>query len=311
MPFSHHSHSGQFCPGHAHDQLEEIVRTAIGKKMLVFGMTEHMPRAEEDLYPEEIESGNTLAAMVENQAAYYHEARRMQQKYGSQIHMPVGFEIDWCRPESLALIEQTLADHPYDYFLGSVHHVKAVPIDYDQAMYQQARDLCGGTEEATFEQYFDEQLDMLQKLRPPIVAHFDLIRLKSDEPNRKFSEMPGVWSRVLRNLDFIVGYGGLVEINTAALRKGLAEPYPSAEICQEFVKRGGRFCLSDDSHGMDQVATNFDKVPAFLEKVSITSLYYLRITESPAALLDTRFPQTEILEMSLDSVKAAAFWKTS
>lgn len=53
MPVSHHSHSGQFC-GHAQNTLEEVVKTAIKKKMLVFALTEHMPREEEDLYPEEV-----------------------------------------------------------------------------------------------------------------------------------------------------------------------------------------------------------------------------------------------------------------
>ena len=53
MPFSHHSHSGQFC-GHGEDTLEEVVQAAIGKKMQVFALTEHMPREERDLYPEEV-----------------------------------------------------------------------------------------------------------------------------------------------------------------------------------------------------------------------------------------------------------------
>lgn len=54
MPFSHHSHSGQFCPGHAKDSLEEVIQTAIEKKMQVFCLTEHMPRHEVDFYPEEV-----------------------------------------------------------------------------------------------------------------------------------------------------------------------------------------------------------------------------------------------------------------
>lgn len=53
MPFSHHSHSGQFC-GHAKGTLEEMVQTAISKKMKVFALTEHMPRDVEDFYPEEV-----------------------------------------------------------------------------------------------------------------------------------------------------------------------------------------------------------------------------------------------------------------
>jgi HisJ family histidinol phosphate phosphatase len=54
MPFSHHSHSGQFCEGHAKDSLEAVIQTAIRQKMSVYALTEHMPRAEEDLYPEEV-----------------------------------------------------------------------------------------------------------------------------------------------------------------------------------------------------------------------------------------------------------------
>ena len=53
MPFSHHSHSGQFC-AHAENTLEEVIQTAIGKKMDLYAMTEHMPRDDEDLYPEEV-----------------------------------------------------------------------------------------------------------------------------------------------------------------------------------------------------------------------------------------------------------------
>lgn len=52
-----HSHSGQFCPGHAKDQLEDIIQRAIALKMRAFALTEHMPRLEpEDLYPEEVRS---------------------------------------------------------------------------------------------------------------------------------------------------------------------------------------------------------------------------------------------------------------
>lgn len=53
MPFSHHSHSGQFCL-HAENTLEEVVQTAVSKQMDLYALTEHMPRDNEDLYPEEV-----------------------------------------------------------------------------------------------------------------------------------------------------------------------------------------------------------------------------------------------------------------
>jgi histidinol-phosphatase (PHP family) len=55
MAFSMHSHSGQFCPGHAKDDLEVILQTAISKGFQSFAFTEHMPRQSDvDLYPEEV-----------------------------------------------------------------------------------------------------------------------------------------------------------------------------------------------------------------------------------------------------------------
>jgi histidinol-phosphatase (PHP family) len=53
MPFSHHSHSGQFC-AHATGTLEEMVQTAIARGMKLFALTEHMQRGVEDFYPEEV-----------------------------------------------------------------------------------------------------------------------------------------------------------------------------------------------------------------------------------------------------------------
>jgi hypothetical protein len=55
MAFTMHSHSGQFCPGHAQDELEHIIQHAISVGYKTIGLTEHMPRYEErDLYPDEV-----------------------------------------------------------------------------------------------------------------------------------------------------------------------------------------------------------------------------------------------------------------
>ncbi|CAG8665158.1 24188_t:CDS:10 [Gigaspora margarita] len=65
MPFSHHSHSGQFCE-HAKGNLEEIVKEAIKKKFLVYGLSEHCPRYRiQDLYPEEKKEKKKVKMPVE------------------------------------------------------------------------------------------------------------------------------------------------------------------------------------------------------------------------------------------------------
>ena len=181
----------------------------------------------------QIEAGDTVAGMIANEAAYYQEATRLREKYSSQIQLVIGFETEWIRPAvSKALVEESLARIPFEFFIGSVHHMHTYPIDYDRPLYEKARQVAGGSDPRLFEDYFDAQLDMLHQLRPLVVGHFDLIRLKSDDPDASFSAWPGVWQRVLRNLDFVASYGGILEINTAALRKGMSEPYPQAEICR-------------------------------------------------------------------------------
>jgi histidinol-phosphatase (PHP family) len=87
--------------------------------------------------------------------------------------------------------------------------------------------------------------------------------------------MKGVWERVVRNLRVIVEQGGLVEINTGALRKGLQEPYPTRSICEEFLRMGGMLTLSDDSHGIAHVGTNYERAIEYLESLGVEDLYTL------------------------------------
>lgn len=114
-----------------------------------------------------------------------------------------------------------------------MHHVHGVPIDYDATMFAAARDASvGGTEEKLYEDYYDLQYHMLQELKPRVVGHFDLIRLMSEDPGRDIRQWKGVWDRVIRNLKLAREQGGWLEVNSAALRKGLAEPYPCRIIAE-------------------------------------------------------------------------------
>lgn len=152
--------------------------------------------------------------------------------YASQIHILIGFEGEWLRPSYGPYITNLATEPCVDYFLGSIHHVNAVPIDYDAAYYRKAVDSAGGTEEKFYARYYDQQFEMLQALKPRIVGHFDLCRLLSEEPGRDIRAWKSVWDKIIRNLQFVASYGGWLECNTSALRKGLAEPYPCRYIAE-------------------------------------------------------------------------------
>ncbi|KAL2076154.1 hypothetical protein VTL71DRAFT_1097 [Oculimacula yallundae] len=277
MAFSMHSHSGQFCPGHAKDTLEEVIQTAISRGMQTFALTEHMPRtSDEDRYPEEIAENHDISLLLPRHEAFLVEAQRLRAKYASHISLLIGFEGEWIRPSYGPFIKELASNPVIDYFIGSVHHVHTIPIDYDTVFYAKARNAAGGTDEQLFEDYFDSQYEMLNELKPRVVGHFDLIRLLSPKPNASLKEMKGVWELVVRNLRVVVEQGGLLEINTSALRKGLDEPYPMRCVCEEFLSMGGRLTLSDDSHGIEQVGTNFERAISYLESLGVQELFTLQ-----------------------------------
>ncbi|KAL8829727.1 MAG: hypothetical protein Q9170_006046 [Blastenia crenularia] len=273
MPYSHHSHSGQYC-AHARDNLEDVIKAAIEKNMQIFALTEHMPREQRDLYPEEIEAGYSETKLFGIFSDYYSEALKLQRAYATRLNILIGTEIDWIRPSSKDFIEQLFSTFHFQLFIGSVHHVHDIPIDFNAEMFQEARHISGGSNERLFEDYFDLQHDMLKALKPPIVGHFDLIRLKCDDPNVSFAKMEGVWQKIRRNLAFVASYGGILELNSAALRKGLEEPYPNAEISEAFLTLDGQFTLSDDSHGIGQIGSHYRELLRFAEKVGIKQIVH-------------------------------------
>jgi len=222
------------------------------------------------------------------------EAVRLRAKYQDQIKILIGFEGEWIRPSYGPYILSLASAPAVDYFIGSVHHVHEIPIDYDAAFYRKARDVSGGTDELLFGDYFDSQLEMLQALKPRVVGHFDLIRLLADEPDQDLRAWKGVWEKVLRNLKVVVEQGGLLEINSSALRKGLKEPYPARAITETFLAMGGKLTLSDDSHGIDQVGTNFGRAVEFLESLGVVEVFLLEAKDHVKGLDITGVKLTDV-----------------
>ena len=63
---------------------------------------------------------------------------------------------------------------------------------------------------------------------------------------------------------------------------------------------GGKFTMSDDSHGIAQVATNYSRALTYLESLGVTELWTFRRTPHPgiqdgsrAKLEETAVPITE------------------
>lgn len=160
-------------------------------------------------------------------SSFLTHARDLQTKYHSQISLLIGMETENIHPNTLSELSRLLSTHKIDYIVGSVHHVHGHPIDFDEPRYAKAEQALGGTENL-FLAYFDAQHDLLVHAKPIVVGHFDLIRIFRHD----FVLSDAVWEKIRRNVKVIVEYGGLVEINSRAWKKGLKDAYPQRDILQ-------------------------------------------------------------------------------
>ena len=271
------------------------------------GFTEHVSRSNAHLYQEEIDDGTDQHELKRRFDGFVHAAHRMKEAATSpDCHMRVliGFEAEWIDAgECTAQIGQLCRNYPetFDFHIGSVHHVAGEPIDVGPERYERARNKCGGTDEGLFRAYFDAQYDMLKATEPLVVGHFDLIRLLSERPNVNLkTEFPKgkdsiLWLQILRNLKMVKAQGGVLECNASGLRKGLKEPYPSRAICEAWLKMGGKFVLSDDSHGVDQVGTCYLEAVNYLKSCGAQEIAYLE--KYNALTLVRTMPMAEVARM--------------
>lgn len=209
-------------------------------------------------------------------AEFQVEARRLKELYKDQISLLVGAEIEFINKDYDHHVKHLRETYTADYVVGSLHHVNSVPIDFSSELYAKALDQVNGSLTDLFTRYFDEQYIMLQSVRPEVVGHFDLIRIFADQSiaDKTLLE-PKVWERINRNIDFIVEYGGLIEINSRSYKKGLRDAYPQRDIIQIIQEKGGKFTLSDDCHGPNDVGLFYEKLPVYLSETGIDTLYYL------------------------------------
>ncbi|KAG0164041.1 histidinolphosphatase [Apophysomyces sp. BC1034] len=285
MPYSFHSHSGQFCH-HGHGILEDVVKEAIRKGFHTYGLSEHMPRFDAtELYPEEHEAQCTPASLKSTFDEFQNEARRLQVAYADQIQLLVAAEIEFIHPgyaDYVAALQDSV-----DYVVGSLHHVGKIPIDFSVELYQQALERHGSLADL-YAAYFDEQFVMLQSVQPRVVGHFDLVRIFAGSEADKVLHEPAIWQRIVRNVEYVIKYDGLFEINSRSWKKGLVDAYPQRDIVQLIQDQGGKFTLSDDCHGPRDVGMYYDRLHDYLAKTGIDTVHYLALENGKVVLKEHR-----------------------
>ena len=338
MPYTHHSHSGSYCK-HAHDTLDSVIATAIRKQFRTFCLTEHVPRLQQSLvYPEEEELGMTPASLKEQFYEYVDSARTQQltvnSNTGSDMRILVGFESEGgIDDEHLNMCIELRNKMNADIVVGSVHHVNGIDIDFDQPTWRKAYEACDGLR-GLYREYYKLVRNMIQKLKPEVVAHFDLIRLFAfteieetkvidgtpQTQKRKITleeqldvdikrDWHDVWAIIEEAVDLIIINDLTVELNSAAIRKGWNTPYPKNDIMRFMITKGVKFVMSDDSHGDDQVGLNYHLVLEYIKQMGIETMYYYDIVNFGDKSVRDGMGNIILSSVSIEELVKDPFWQ--
>lgn len=259
----HGGHSGQFC-NHATDTLEEIVNVYIDQGFSWVGITEHAPAlSEELLYTDQRQAGLTPEFLLERFGSYMRECRRLKTAYRDRIELFAAMEIETYSGYE-EFVPALLGRFEPDYIVGSVHFVNDINFDYSKAMYDRAAESAGGFD-GLYLRYFDLQYDMIRRLKPSVVGHFDLIRI-FDPDYRKRLVQPEMVEVMRRNLSLIKELDLILDFNLRALYKGASEPYVCEPILKLVEEYGISIVPGDDSHGLSTVGNYFDQGVSILRQ---------------------------------------------
>jgi len=266
QPISYHGgHSKKFCLHAWEVKIEEICKQRIKNGSKYFGFSEHIPTAffslsgQDFLYPEE--KGFSKKYFLENFDLYVKSIKEHQKKYQKKAHILLGAETEMCGKNPCKIIQDLRCKYDFDYLVGSVHHVSNIPFDFNQNEYHKALQKSGSLEKL-FLDYFTLQKKLIQKCQPEIIGHFDLIRIFAPfdfKPSQKIK------NAAKENINLIIKYGGIFEVNSRPFFKGMKYPYPSAWIMEMIAQAGGLFTFGDDSHGKDDIFCFWDQAIDYLK----------------------------------------------
>ncbi|MDW8320687.1 MAG: histidinol-phosphatase [Armatimonadota bacterium] len=269
----HGGHSSEFCD-HAQSSLQEMLQAAVRAGYHTFGVTEHAPRVEARfLYPNEVARGWDVPRIIHDFERYAQTLPALVEEFADRLIVLRGFEIEVVPVASYVQLMQGYRQrYRFEYIVGSVHYVDEISIDGSAEDFARAMEACGGLE-SLVARYYHTLAQMVDALRPEVVAHFDLIKLHG----RRFGALntPAVRRAAEEALEAVRQTGGILEVNTAGYRKGLGEPYPASWLVQMAHQMGIGFCFGDDSHRVEQVGFGIEMAREHLLRNGVTSVTVL------------------------------------
>lgn len=250
---NYHSHCS-FCDGKA--PMEDFVREAIKQGFTAYGISSHSP----------LPFHAPWVLAKEDIPAYLAEISRLKEKYGTEIELYAGMEIDYLE-EAYNPAISFFQELPLDFRIGSVHFVpdangELKDIDQSEPMF---RDLVyaffAGDLRRLISAYFDASMRMVEKGGFDFIGHADKVHYNAEGIEPGITATHWYQNKLKEYFSYVMEKGMMVEINTKVYeRKGCF--YPSAAHFTILRDLNVPVLVNSDTHLPEKV--NSGREEAFL-----------------------------------------------
>lgn len=218
---------------------EDMVESAIAKGLSVICFTDHYDK-------DNLDWGDEAIFDVES---YFQKMIELQEEYRDQIDIRIGAEIGM-QPYLAEYYQNFIAQHPFDFVIGSVHSV----LEHDVALdfFQKHSDPEG------YKIYFEEMLQDVQEIKSyDVLGHLDYIVRYSNQGSKGFdlNDYMDIIEEILKQ---VIAHGKGIEMNMSGLKYGLGAPHPQPEIIKRYRELGGEIItVGADGHIPEHIAYDY------------------------------------------------------
>jgi len=198
--------------------------------------------------------------------------RAAAERWDGQPAIRFGVEITYERARE-AEIRAYLAEHAYDYVIGSVHLGRFSPMGSPE---ETARWCQGRTHREASAWYWEEVEAAIQSGLFDTIGHLDFIKryLVDHLGPFGYEEHADIYERLLAAL---VETGAALEVNSSGLRQAPREPYPPPVAVQRFRELGGeRVVAGSDAHRAASFASGLAEVYRAMRSAGFEALAFRR-----------------------------------
>ncbi|MFA6367570.1 MAG: histidinol-phosphatase [Bacteroidales bacterium] len=276
LKFNYHSHS-TFCDGK--NTLEEMALSAIERGMQYFGFSAHSP----------VPFKNDFGLPTSEIDNYLKETKRLKKKYEDKIKLFTSMEFDYI-PKISEDIRERAEKYNLDYIISSIHLVSSENglwfIDGSkQESYDKGLIECfGGDIKKAVKAFYSQTNEMISKINPNILGHFDKVKMHNKDRYFKEDE-PWYRDLVMESIDLMKQNNTICEINTRGLYKGRSNDYfPQTPWIKALAQKQVRVTISTDCHKADEVDKLFVECSNHLKDCGHKDIWYFDESWKPIAL---------------------------